>query len=278
MTTKQVCAAGGCTKPTTAGLCHDHLTEMLAGLADTDSLFANLQVSFLRQARYSTPGGKGGGSSPLMFNEAARDALVDYTTVLLRWQGRLADHLGVPVRYTQPLAAAAWCWTAITTRGMGDWVDAGHMYDDLATTIRAVHRRIDRPRDRWYAGRCSTLVTKDDGTIVECPRELYATAETGFITCPLCRTNHPVADRRRYLLDAAEEVLLTAAEAARAVVVWTDYERGENKLVKRISKWLERGRIQTHGTVAEAGGDRPLYRLRDILDLLDQEIDAPRAR
>lgn len=54
-------------------------------------------------------------------------------------------------------------------------------------------------------------------------------------------------------------------------------ERGENKLVKRISKWLERGHIQTHGIVAEAGGDRPLYRLRDILDLLDLEIDPSRA-
>lgn len=141
------------------------------------------------------------------------------------------------------------------------------MLDELGDLERRLRRIIDRPAERWYAGICSAHAA--EGT---CEAELYARSDRGDIRCPVCGTHHDIAARRDFLLNEAEHMLVTASEAARAVVVWSDYARGENRLVKRISAWRDRSRIQVRGHLTEMGVDRPLYRLGDVLDLLSADV------
>lgn len=179
------------------------------------------------------------------------------------------------------------------------------LLDELADLERRLARFVDRPAERWYAGQCSAEVSQEatDGALSDahppevghegsdqtkpadghtephrCTAELYAYRESGTITCPICGTEHDVAARRAYLLAESEHMLLTAAEAARAVVVWSDYERGEHRLVDRIRRWAERGRITTRGHVGVRGNSRALYRLGDVLDLLAADTHRQQTR
>lgn len=143
-------------------------------------------------------------------------------------------------------------------------VDGPMMLDEFTDLERRLARLVDRPAERWYAGICSAPIGDDE----HCPAEVYARADRGHIECQECGEQHDVQARREYLLGEAENVLATASEAARAVTVWSDYDRGETRLVRRISDWQRRKRIETRGHVEELGRMRPTYRIGDILDLL----------
>jgi hypothetical protein len=139
---------------------------------------------------------------------------------------------------------------------------------DLARRLKAVTARalavIDRPPDRWYAGQCSAMVGD-----VMCPTDLYAIPGATIVQCPTCATSHDVRQRREMLLTAAEDVLATATEIARAVNLF-----GEAVTAARIHVWRTRGRLAQHGT-SNAG--HPRYRLGDVL-ALEREHQARRAR
>jgi hypothetical protein len=123
---------------------------------------------------------------------------------------------------------------------------------------------VDRPASRWYAGKCSAT----DETGNSCPAELYANTEKGRIVCPACETEHDIATRRDFLLAEAKGYLVTATEAAAALMSWTDYGGTEERLVDRIRKWRNRGDLEVADVTSLHGRDRHLYRLGDIQDRL----------
>lgn len=155
-----------------------------------------------------------------------------------------------------------------------EWAE--EILDEFHNIERRLARLIDRPADRWYAGKCSTEIVGDDGEAEVCIAELYALAERGHIDCPRCKTRHDVQARRDFLLAEAREVYVTATEAAGALTAWTDYEGSVDKLADRIRKWRDRDKLETHGQTVVLGQDRDLYRLGDIERLL--MIDAQHAR
>lgn len=142
-----------------------------------------------------------------------------------------------------------------------DW--APEFLDEMLDNERRLRRLVDRPADRWYAGKCS--IGTDE---VHCTAELYALEGATTITCPACDYVHDVATRRDFLLDEARAYLVTATEAARALISWTDYDGIESNLVKRIDKWRDRERLEVADVTSLNGRDRHLYRLGDIQDLL----------
>lgn len=142
-----------------------------------------------------------------------------------------------------------------------DW--ASEFMDEMLDNENRMRRLIDRPADRWYAGRC--LAEDEYGT---CTAELYAVAGERFIYCPTCGIEHNVAERREKLLKEAEDHLVTATQAAKALLAWTDYDGTEGRLTDKISKWRDRHVLWTRGVVQANGRDRHLYRLGDIQDLL----------
>lgn len=152
------------------------------------------------------------------------------------------------------------------------WVT--QMMDELTDLERRLSRFVDRPADRWYAGKCSV----PDGEGADCPTELYATADRGWIDCPTCGIRHDVAERRDVLLEEAKDYHVTATEAAGALLAWTDYDGTENNLIKRISEWRDRDRLEVKDVTSLLGKDRHLYRLGDIQDLLIEHAQRKQRR
>lgn len=151
---------------------------------------------------------------------------------------------------------------------------ASDMLDEMLDLERRLRRFVDRPADRWYAGPCTAGLHGLEATWF-CGTELYAELGKPEVTCRECGISYDVAERRAWLLAAAEDRWETATTIARAVVVWTDYDRGESRLVRRISDWAKRDRILVRGRREVDGRPRPLYRLGDVLDLLaDDARDA----
>ena len=148
------------------------------------------------------------------------------------------------------------------------WIVLERWVPDLLDEMLDLERRlawfVDRPADRWYAGKCSA--TDETGNM--CPVELYAVTEKGTITCPGCGVEYDVGTRRDFLLREAKDYHVTATEAAAALLAWTDYDGTETKLVDRIRKWRDREKLTVADVTSLYGRDRHLYRLGDIQDLL----------
>lgn len=143
----------------------------------------------------------------------------------------------------------------------------GEVYKDILAVEKQLVGLVNRPADRWFAGICSAPT--DEG---ECQVELYATPGRSTIACRGCETVHDVAQRRAHLLAAAEEYELTVPELARAITTLADdYDGTPGTLAKRIHKWGDRNRITPVRHDLVDGRKRPLYRIRDVLDLLAED-------
>jgi len=141
---------------------------------------------------------------------------------------------------------------------------APDMLDEFLNLEHRLSNMVDRPPSRWYAGKCSA--TDESGNY--CTAELYAQTDKGTIDCPACDTRHDVSVRRDILLREAKGYLVTATEAASALMSWTDYDGTEERLVDRIRKWRDREKLEVADVTSLYGRDRHLYRLGDIQDLL----------
>jgi hypothetical protein len=156
-----------------------------------------------------------------------------------------------------------------------DW--AGLMLDEFLNLERRLTRAVNRPPDRWYAGKCSALADIDDPELM-CRVDLYASEDRGWIDCPGCGTRHDVSKRREILLREAADTHVTATEAAGALIAWTDYAGSETKLVDRIRKWRDREKLEVRDVTSLYGKDRHLYRLGDIQVLLVEHAQREQRR
>ena len=154
-----------------------------------------------------------------------------------------------------------------TVRSMCLYLDRSHRYiagqdwaADLLDEMRDLERRLRKfvnpPPERSYAGKC------------DCGEELYAIAGKPTVTCRECKAEYDVATRRDLLLTAAQDYLVTATEAASALLAWTDYDGSDTKLVDLIRKWRDRDKLDVQDVTSLSGRDRHLYRLGDIQALL----------
>ena len=257
-----ICTVTSCGRPSdgwfVCGQCGKEFEQLLA---ETVWLLDDLDTAITRQARFTSGGGPRSNERPLPVNLMAADASARLVNSLTTTARIIAEDNGYETGRGDPRSVSTWLLHRISAIRLH--VAGGEMMDELVYLTAKAIKAITPPPDRWFAGVCSVDL---DGE--ECDADLYASADKGTIQCQKCGITHDVGERRAILLKHAEEVLATASEAARAVVVWSDYERGENKLVNRIGKWAERGRIERRGWRTEGGKDRPTYRIGDILDLL----------
>lgn len=150
---------------------------------------------------------------------------------------------------------------------------ATDMYDEFLDLERRLTRMVNRPADRWYAGRCG--VADDHGT---CETELYAQADRGTITCPGCEITHDVAERREFLLNEAKDYHVTATEAAAALLAWTEYDGTTKKLIDLIAYWRKEKALDDHGVTEVNGQWRTVYRLGDVQDRLIEHAQREQER
>ena len=144
--------------------------------------------------------------------------------------------------------------------GHANWIRTQHwapeIIDEMQHIEGQLRRMVDRPADKWFAGPCDT-----------CERDLYAKVGAASVECAECDLVYDVDARRVWLLEQAQDRLLTAAELARAVSwLGTEPLTGE-----RVRKWAQRGRITARGHVMHRGNEIPTYLVSDAVELLAQD-------
>jgi len=155
--------------------------------------------------------------------------------------------------------------------GQLEWLrhrrEALEAFGELRDAARDLERLVGRPRDLWYAGPCQAELA--DGS--ECKADLYAAPAARTVRCRECKAEHDAAALREWLLTEAVDVLAHAELIARAL---TALEM-DDVTPARVRGMARHGRLVAHG-VDPAG--RPLYRVGDVLDVIEEQEQIEQAR
>lgn len=274
-----LCTVPDCGRPSPDGLavCGACWGRLEVVLGDMTALDADLEAARYGQQTFSR-GGRGDDYVP-RWSDRARAAQHDLRNALTTWvravHGERPDEAGprcVTCWHPSCLRVTASRMPADTATGCSLWLlshgpavrrheAGGELVDELLDSYARGMRAIDRPAERWYAGPCDGL----DGQ--HCGADLYARVGARIVACRSCEAEYDVAERREWLLDIAEDELLTAAEMSRALPVLA----GREVTSSMIRGYAARGRLLRR-SVAPEGADvtdgRALYRVGDVIDLL----------
>lgn len=303
MTPQTRTAACACGRPTAGAVLCPRCQETLKwALVNVSAHYVDLSTVAMKQARYGSGAatkGSIGKAQPLPVD--LRFAGKGATGTELRWdtwntvvawarsvmeeQPQLSGPACGDCLHTSCSAIRRRRWPANTLPSMITYLArqfrlvvaeiwAPVMLDELLDLERRLTRMVNRPPERWYAGKCSAI----DESGEHCTAELYASEDRGQMACHACGTRHDVHGRREFLLEEAKEYRVTATEAAGALMAWTDYDGSEAKLVDRIRKWRDRGRLEVSEVTSLSGRDRHLYRLGDIQELLVEHAQRQQQR
>lgn len=245
-------------------------------------LAADLDISRSRQARIGTRGGSPRTDTPLPYAEHAADARDQLHHTLTRW-ARLIYRATAGTSRSAPLHGPACercrhtsCMTIRPTApppptlvGVAVWLrprvgwlryhpDGTDAWQQITDTTDHARRIIDRPADKLYAGVC------------DCGTDLYGRIDASYVICrdPSHDTpqSWPVAERRRWLLESARDVLATSTDISRAI---TRYAQPVTP--SAIRGYVHRRRLRPVWCTDphnERRGGAALYRLGDVLDIL----------
>lgn len=271
------CFVQTCDRQTSSGLCAYHrraLTDHLDNIANT---LDELNTQLTRQARYSIAApvvvpvaadadADSIGGTPVVWNEGASRTLHRVTTTMRTWDRLTHDRLGTPERHPNPIRAARTIRDAISAGRLDTWPSLARMLTDLEDIAARTLETIDRPKVQRFLGICTTTI--DISLSGMCDTRLYELDDVESIQCPSCGTTHLVDADLDLLLTLADDTLVTAAQAARAMSTRDDADAHRNRLEARIRTWHTRNRITPRGTTTVAGIERKLYRLGDIRALV----------
>lgn len=250
------CETEWCDRPVAEGRVCQHCADRLSvALGDVGALWDELDTVLTRQARYSDAEGRGGSEKALPFNPTASELGWVLRNTLSTWCRLIAEERGRVLPTTDtPAAVAGWLLNHVI------WLRhhrAGHeAVEEVTSIVGRIRTAIDRPPGRWFAGPCD-----------QCERDLYALDGADSVDCRDCDLVYDVGARREWLLNQAQDRLLTAAELARAV----SWLGTEPLTAERVRKWAERKRIVPHGTAIHRGNEIPTYLVSDAIDLMAQD-------
>lgn len=265
-------------------LCNDCADRTEERLWRVGALLDDLEIAFCRLARIGrdSPGIRvRGAETPLAFNWPAAEsrvllaATIDHVVAEIA-QANLTVAEPVPgFALTDPKDPARIYRRRSRTVGLATWLvehlqwlrihpRAGELVDLLDRAMDDARRTIDSPAARSFAGPCGE--STEDGP---CPADLYAPTHSVVVTCPDCGAVHDMGARREWLLAAAQDQLVTAGEASRALPGLL----GEPVTASMIRGYVHRGRLTQHPPRADAARDArgvrpPTYRLGDIVEVL----------
>ena len=285
------CGVCGRPTPDNATICPRDAYTLDAALADVSGyqgLAWDLDLATTRQTRMATRNGGRATETPVMFNKQASAAAAELKNTLAGWARLIIDETGVGTTITLGPACRLCQHTScreIRTRGLpadtlpgiAAWLrprvgwlrhhEAGaEAHDQILDAVREARQAIDRPADKLYAGPCD-----------ECGRDLYANLDASYVRCGNAEGHEggdewvwSVEERRRWLLDSAEDVLATTTEISRAL---TRYARPVTP--EAIRGYKARGQLAVKGERPVSGRKDPvpLYRLGDVLDILARQAE-----
>lgn len=288
-----------CTADVTNGValcarCQQTLTEALVNVAsyyaDADRIQPGQRVK-VRSAYVSTP-----PPSVDPVPDAVSEATDYVDTIVLGWVRNLEDDRpGIDKPPAHTTTACAWLEHHLPTIVTLEW--AGECLREMLDCERMLRRILDRADTGWYAGKCGNelapershdgftcgcdchhdgdcnLDCGDSPTIeaIVCPRGLYASTSSNWVRCPECGHTWQVDQRRDVMMQEASDELAPVRVLARVVIGLTD-ELSEERLTRRIEKWIERGQLHDYGVRVLDGRPRRVYRIGDVVKLVSGEV------
>lgn len=255
----------GCGRPTADFLCAGCLGELTAALRELTGtgtqagLLAELEITLSRQDVLEDPGVVRSRAATLPFREHASALAGAAATTITTWARDLHGH-NPHLRPPSGTVANAARWLAGLPNLLALHPAADELHADLTNLAAQIRFCIDRRPDRVYSGPCGA-----DTDTGPCPGHLYAHTGNDRVTCPACGAEHDVAERRTWMIDRSQDVLVTAPVA----LGWARLLMDHAVPAGTWRSWLSRRRILAHGT--DSFG-RPVYRFGDVVDLVAEYL------
>lgn len=183
---------------------------------------------------------------------------------------------------------------------------APDLLDELLDLEKRLRKFVDRPSERWYAGICGNPLADDrehNGTTcgcdchnavglpcdvpggcgleyavvpgARCDYPLWAAPGTPFVRCRECGHTWATTERKATLLDEARDRVLTLEVILQIAETLGTPAMRSPKNPERVRQWAARGKVRVLGERVVHGKPRPIYRVGDVLDLLDPPRDTP---
>lgn len=198
----------------------------------------------------------------LPYAQPAGDVLADMQVTLNMWVRVLIDRRGLPgAEHPGADVVELALWLDRHRQSVAADQDGGQIVAEVGRLVGRAERVVF-PRTEDCMGPCNHwhCETGPDGC-VECrarevpePRYLYVERGAVTVTCPVCGRSYDTAERRRWLLEQAEALLMTAEDASWAVQAYL----GTRLSVRKIQDWGQHGRVARY---VPHPGDRQLDRL-----------------
>lgn len=243
-----------CEQPSRQGLylCDTCYPDMGNNLDRTPDLMRSLTTTISKQAKVSTPSGKGkNDEQPLPLNVNAMDRKHQLLALLINLGFRISSITDTefPSRKADDLAA----YIRQALPQLRKHPDAGHWHNELTTAYRNGTNAIDRPAERISVGRCGAKTVEGD-----CPKELLVRNNQRNITCPTCGAQWDVQERQRNAINAAWDAISYPPVIVRALQQW---DKVWKVSVKDIQNWAARGYLD-FAAVDDHG--RKMYRVSEV--------------
>lgn len=251
-----LCTVDGCGRPVhdQAYVCQRDGDLYARNLAAVSALVGDLEVTISRQSRTGGSGGRTGAVA-LPFDEMASEIGWVMVNTLTTWARHVAGERGLRLPYVPSTLAAASVAARWLTRHV-EWLrhrpEGAEAMGEIRYAVGCARAAVDLAAERVYAGPCDV-----------CGAELYGRLAATVIVCRVCGTEYDVAVRRAWLLEAAADTLLTAAELSRALPGLLDRPLS----VKTVRTWAATGRIVAHGVTATGF---ELYRVSEVSALAQE--------
>lgn len=245
------------------------LTNVASYFSDVDRIRPGQRVK-VRSAYVSTPPP---GTAPP--RDPIAGALDHVATIVFGWCRNLEDDRpGMAAMPTATERRCGWLESHVPSIATLEW--GGECLTEMLDCERRLQRILDRSDTGKYAGICGSEIgreTTDEGEVVAvtCPRHLYATAGSNWVTCPECGRCWDGKERREKMITDSREELAPVRVIARIVVALTD-EPSVERLTRRIEKWVEREQLVDYGVRVLDGKPRRVYRVGDVLRLVTGEV------
>lgn len=257
-------------RPTENVLCPGCAASLTTELRQIPWLVEQLNITLTRQARIGDRNGPRGSERPLPYDHAASVDLETVHDTLALWCTEIAERRSItpPTGSSSDLAR----WLMLWPSDLAGHPDAAEMHGQILSIAASARRTIDRRPDLRFVGPCDSHGAETVGTEYSqgCGKEMYAHPRAIYVTCRTldCGASYPMDMRRAWLLEAAYDRLLTAAEMSRAI---RELVPGKDVTPNRISQWAARGRITKYLPHPRDPHKRARFRVEDVIVLASEQ-------
>ena len=255
MSSSPICLAPKCDRPPHDGfLCTSCVATLRRDLKAIPDLLADLEITISKQDRLQDAEKRPTDERPLPLRLGPMEARRDLADTLYSWAAHVARRRGCTLTAHEITPSSV---SVFLLNYCGDIQDdplAGQCADEIGYTVITAQRAVDKPLQHVYAGPCD-----------QCTTDLYAHPRAKEVACRNtdCDAVYDITSRREWLLEQAEDQLLTATEMSRALPGLL-----QKPLTAAMIRGLAfRGRLTQHPPLPNRPKD-PVYRVGDVLDIL----------